>query len=51
MATCPDYAERGGDYISRCQRPKPEDKLANDDASAKSLWNKSCQLTQLEITL
>jgi retinol dehydrogenase-12 len=48
LATSPDYGNRGGRYFVHCQeRPKPDNKLALDDAVCQRLWTVSEELTGL----
>ena len=46
-ATHPDFASRGGLYLSHCKEQRPDNKLALDQAVCADLWQMSCELTGL----
>lgn len=48
VATSPDYQTRGGLYFSDCRERKPLHKLALDDAVCRAVWERSCELTDLQ---
>ena len=49
VATSPQYARRGGLFFSDCQEKKPLHKLALDNQVSGALWQRSCELTGLEL--
>jgi retinol dehydrogenase 12 len=49
VATSPEYHKRGGLYFSDCREKKPDHKLAMDDSVCGALWQRSCELTALDL--
>ncbi|MEH6585558.1 MAG: SDR family oxidoreductase [Halioglobus sp.] len=47
-ALSPEHGDHGGLYFKDCRVARPQHKLANDDALAKELWQRSVELVGLE---